>query len=257
MRSSSTRSTRLEPSRARRECPSPPSAGEVFRGGGLVEGGSRQDVRGILETRAEVLALREQCQALRAAVAQLAAEEAALDGLIPHAQAALGALRSQQHDYEKDIVGLESASQRAADDLARVSRRQDLVETERRRAEDEERAAERRREESVAAIAAHALQQRDAEDRLGGVAGRLQSARVDAEASMRLVSESRTEQATLTERLAGLETEVARLEDAASDIEARIRSGGRISSARRLRRAELRQSILDTGRLIDEDVRVD
>ncbi len=36
--------------------------GEVFRGAWLVEGGSRQDVRGILETRAAAIALKEELQ---------------------------------------------------------------------------------------------------------------------------------------------------------------------------------------------------
>ena len=230
-------------------------AGEVFRGSGLVTAGSRQDARGILETRAEVVALRESAQAARADVERFAAEEATLDAAIPDADAALAGLVARQHDHEKAIVSLEGELRRSADDRVRVSRRLEMVSGDLRRAQDEELAAEQRREESVAAIALHEAQQRTAQSMLDGVTSRLQAAREDAEARVRQLSDARMEHAALTERLSALELEVTRLEEAAADLDTRAAQRRQDIGRTEVRRAELRQDIQDTERLIDEDVR--
>jgi chromosome segregation protein len=229
--------------------------GEVFRGAWLVQGGARQDVRGILESRAEMLSLRDDVQAMGAETQKMTLELTAIDAALPGAEAALVALVAEQHGQEKAIVGFEAQVGRTADDLARLSRRLEVVATERTRADEEERTAEQRRLESAAAIALQESQQRDAEGRLGGVQERLQSSREHAEGKMRLVTEARTEQAALVERASGLETEVARLEDAARDLEDRI-TGRRADIERtEVRREELRVSIKETERALDEDVR--
>jgi chromosome segregation protein len=229
--------------------------GEVFRGAWVVQGGSRQDVRGILESRAEMLSLRDDVQAMGAEIQKMTLESTALDASVPAAEAALAALVAEHHGQEKAIVGLEAQVGRTSDDLSRLGRRLDVVATERSRAEEEERAAEQLRDESAAAIALHESQQRDAEGRLDTVQARLQSAREHAEAKMRLVTEARTEQAALVERSSALETEVARLEEAARELEERI-AGRRADIARtEVRREELRTSIRETEHALDDDVR--
>ena len=229
--------------------------GEVFRGVWLVQGGSRQDVRGILESRAEMESLRDDVQAMGAEVQKLTLELTALDAALPTAESFLAALVGDQHAHEKAIVGFEAQVARASDDLARTARRLDVVNTDRNRAEEEERTAEARREESATAIALQESQQRDAEGRLTGVQSRLQSARDYAEGKMRLVTAARTEQAALVERVAALDTEVARLEDAARDLEERI--VGRRGDIERteVRREELRTSIRETEHALDDDIR--
>jgi len=230
-------------------------AGEVFRGAWLVEGGSRQDVRGILESRAEMLSLRDDVQLGGAETRALSADVAALDAIIPSTEASATAFQAEQHGHEKAIVGFEAQANRTADELVRVQRRLDVVTTERRRADEEERATALRRDEAIAAIELHETQQRDAEARLGGVMGQLQSAREDAEARLQGVTAARTAEAALIERAAALESDVARLEEAAADLEARI-AGRQADIARtEVRRDELRESIRDTERRLDDAVR--
>ncbi|HYN08107.1 MAG TPA: chromosome segregation protein SMC [Vicinamibacterales bacterium] len=229
--------------------------GEVFRGHWLVQGGAHQDVRGILESRAEMLSLRDDVQAMGAEIQKMTLERAALDAALPVTEASLVALVAEQHGQEKAIVGLEAQVGRTSDDLGRLGRRLEVVATERSRADEEERTAEQRRQESAAAIALHESQQRDAEGRLDGVQARLQSSRGYAEGRMRLVTEARTEQAALVERASSLETEVARLEEAARDLDDRI-TGRRADIQRtEVRREELRTSIRETERALDGDVR--
>ncbi len=144
-----------------------------------------------------MLALRDDVQTGGAEAHALAAEVAALDTAIPRPTRPWRRCQAAQHDHEKAIVGFEAQTRRTSDELARVTRRLEVVTTERRRADEEERAAALRRDESIAAIDLHETQQRDAEARLGGVMSRLQAARDDAEARLRLVTEARTEQAAL------------------------------------------------------------
>ena len=230
--------------------------GEVFRGVWIVQGGSRQDVRGILESRAEILSLRDDVQAMGADIQAMTVELAAIDAGLPAAEASLASFVAEQHGQEKSIVGFDGQFVRAAEDLSRLGRRLEIVATERARAEDEERTAEQRREESAAAIALQESQQHDAEGRLDGVQSRLQSVRDYAEGKMRLVTEARTEQAAIAERATGLDAELARLEDAARELEERI-TGRRADIGRtEVRRDELRTSIRETEHALDDDVRV-
>ncbi len=229
-------------------------AGEVFRGTWHVEGGFRQDVRGILESRAEAVSLREEVTALEAEIEAATERFAACERDLPAAEAALSALVTSLHEREKAIVGFEARASRLAGELSRVERRLDVIGTEQRRAHEEEAAAESRRAEAVAVIAAHEARQVEAQGELSGVLTRLQSARETAETVMRRVTEARTEQAALGERVTALENELARLEEGARELEARV--GGRQADIERTetRRAELRVSIADTERRLDEGV---
>jgi chromosome segregation protein len=229
--------------------------GEVFRGLGLVEGGSRRDARGILETRAEVEALGERVKAGSGEVAGMTATLADLDAAIAAGAVALAAMGTEQHEHEKRLVALEAQATRAGDDRVRVTRRLEVVATERARAEEERTAAAARGDEAAAAIETHEAQQRDAQGSLDQVFARLQAARGEAEARLRLVTESRTEQAALVERVAALDTEVARLDDAARELEARIAARTAEIQRTETRRTDLSASLVETERRLDENIR--
>ena len=232
-----------------------PMAGEVLGAPWLVEGGAREDSRGILETRAEIEELRSQAEAVAGAVDALSAELADIDDRVAAQQSMIASLVAGQHSSEKDIVGLEAQLARTRDERDRAGRRRDMVATERERTAAEHDATERRREEAIAAIAAHEVQMREAEDGLGGVLARLQQSRETAEAAMQRVTAMRTEQATLIERASGLEADVARLEAAARELDERI-EGRRADLARlEARNTELRASIAANETALDDDVR--
>ena len=236
------------------EVPVATTSGDVFRGGWLVQGGSRQDAHGILETRAEVSSLRDDVAAAADAVRVMKVELADLDKAIADAQASLSSLVAEQHGYEKAMVGFEAQTARAAEDQARLSRRLGVVATERARTEDELTRADARRDDATATILARQGDQLAAEQALGQVLVGLQAARETAEAAMHVLSHSRAERATLVERVSGLDQEVLRLEEAARDLQVRI--DGRHEDGRRLdaRCAQLRESITATERTLDEAV---
>ncbi len=229
--------------------------GEVCRGAWRVEGGSRQDARGVLENRAEALALRDDVQTLDTRTRALAARRAELHAAVPAAEAGLAALVAAQHEQEKAIVGLEGRAGRADEAFERAARRLDVVTTERRRADQEEQAATARRDEATRAIARHESDQRDAEGRLGGVAEALQSARDAAEIRLRRLTDARTAQATVVERAAVLGAEAARLEEAAADLDARMAARRADIERTEVRRRELAAGIQETEGRLDEDIR--
>jgi chromosome segregation protein len=230
-------------------------AGDVFRGPSVVEGGAHQDARGILEMRGEIKRHQDGVKQVGEVVHGLANQVFELDLKIATADTELAERVHEQHTHEKAIVGLEGQLARHEDDVARIERRLQVVDTERRRASEEEQSAERRREEAVATISQYEEQQRGAEGKLGEVMANLQARRDDAESKMRLVTDARTTQAGLSERAAGLGNEVARLEDAARDLDARILAHQQEIERTDGRRAELRTAIADSEQRLDDQVR--
>ncbi|MCC7009322.1 MAG: chromosome segregation protein SMC [Acidobacteria bacterium] len=231
------------------------ATGEVFRNGSLVQGGTRRDVQGILETRAEVSRLRDDVEAAREAVSTLTSALASTAEAAAADQQTVLALTADLHEREKAIVALDGQLSRLHEEHARVTRRLELVSTERARATEEQTAAEARRDEALAAIQTHEAEQRDAEASLGSVAARLQEARQAAEARSRLVTDSRTTQAALVERASALAAEVARLEDAQRELEARIVTRTSEIQHTDVRRRQLGEGIVELEGRLDEEVR--
>jgi chromosome segregation protein len=229
--------------------------GDVFRGAGLVEGGVSGGTHGLLETRAEAEGLRAQADDTEQMAIRLTGDVSAIEQQILEGEVDVVTTQAAQHDHEKSIVGFQAQLNRAGDEVARVARRIELVSTERRRSEEEELAAERRRDEALLAITSHETGQVEAEQSLGAVLARLQSARADAESQMRRVSDARAEQMAISERVTSLETEGRRLEESLADVEARLASRRHEITRADARRDELTQSVIETQEKLDEDVR--
>lgn len=229
--------------------------GHVFHGSWLVEGGTLQDARGILELRRDIAELQDAIARSREVAHRLSNDQTGVDLQIAEHEAQLAAAVADLHHHEKAIVGHEAQAARTEDEAARVSRRLDVVLTEQARAEEEERAAASRRDDASTAIDEHEASYKGAEAKLGDVLARLQRARDEAEARLRLVTEARTEQATMAERAAALDADVLRLEAAFRELGERI--VGRKGEIERThtRREELRTGITETEVLLDADVK--
>ena len=230
--------------------------GHVFHGSWLVEGGALQDARGILELRSDIAQLRDAIDRSSETTHRLGNDQTGVDLQIAEGEGQLAAAVIDVHTQEKAIVGHEAQAARTADELTRVSRRLDVVLTEQSRAEDEERTAASRRDDASTAITEHETNYKAAEMKLGDVLARLQAARDEAESKLRLVTEARTEQATMAERAGALDADVTRLEAALRELAERI--VGRKSDIGRThsRREELRTGITETEGLLDADVHV-
>ena len=195
--------------------------GEVFRGPGLVSGGSPRQSRGILETKREIKDLRLRLDGERASLAALAQETAALDRTIAEASGAIDALSAEHHRQEKTIVALEGDLRHAVEEEARLTQKAEQIARERRQAEDERDGLDRRQQEARTSIDRLDGEQRAADDRLTVAQRRLFEARESAMDLSRRAAEAGASHAALVERAAALSTEVRRLEDAFSELEVR------------------------------------
>ena len=82
-------------------------AGDVFRGGNLVEGGQRAESLGILSTKREIKELREKTDVEALEVDRLRQAGAAIAVTIAAAESAIASLQLELHRQEKAAVGFE------------------------------------------------------------------------------------------------------------------------------------------------------
>jgi chromosome segregation protein len=228
--------------------------GDVFRGRHVVTGGDKAESRGILATKREIKELRERIAASNELLEQLLAETASFEQMIAHATAAIAGLSSEVHRQEKEIVGVEGQARRAAEDESRVQQRTDLVATEISRVREEIAGLDARQTEARESIARLNDQKIAAELALNDAQQRLSAARDTAEGLSLKAAEARAAHAGLVERTAGAVAEVARMEDAAAELERRVESCTRDIALMRAQRDRLLNAIADGQRLMDQDV---
>jgi chromosome segregation protein len=228
--------------------------GDVFRGPHLVSGGGHAEARGILETRSEIRQLRERIAADRASLVRLNEEAATLEAAIAQASAAIAALNAEYHRQEKAAVGYEAQAQRAADEEARIAQKAGQLARERRQAAEERDALERRQEEARSSIAQLDAAQRVADERLTLAQRRLFEAREAVEDLSRRAAETRATHAALVERASALAADVARMEEAAIEMEQRTAALDCELADARARIAELRAAVASGQQTLDADI---
>ncbi|HEV8397806.1 MAG TPA: chromosome segregation protein SMC [Vicinamibacterales bacterium] len=228
--------------------------GDVLRGAHLVSGGARVEARGILATRREIKELTERTAVERQVLLRAAEAVTQLEAAIAAAAGSLAALQTEQHEHEKSLVGFDAQLARTVDETARLARKSDQIGLERRRAEEERAAADARRQEADAATVRLLETQREAETRLADAQRRLAEAR-DTVAGLALrLAEAGAAHAGLVERAAALAAEVARLEDSARELEARVEARRTELAATRERREALLTAIEEGARALDADI---
>ena len=167
---------------ARVSAPIATLSGDVLRGSSLVSGGSKDAGRGILALKREIKSLQDRSVTEGSARDECAAEVAILAARIARAAGALEALNGELHREEKSIVGLDLQLQRANDNLDRLQRKTELLETERRHAEEQRRALDARQTEARESIVRLDQEQRAGDERLSQAQRRLLVAREAVEA---------------------------------------------------------------------------
>jgi chromosome segregation protein len=228
--------------------------GDVFRGRHVVTGGEKTEARGILATKREIKELREKITEGRAALDRLIAEAAGFEQAMAHAIAAIAGLTEEFHRQEKSIVGVQGQAERATDDESRVQQRADIVANEIRRVHEEISGLDARQAEARESINRLNEQKTEAEIALAETQRGLSDARDTAEGLSAKAGEARATHAGLVERCAGALAEVARMEDAAAELERRVEACTRDVALMRDQRERLLQAIADGQRLMDEDV---
>ena len=229
--------------------------GDVFKGARIVQGGIRAEARGILTTKREIKDLRERCDQEREIVERLRGDIAQLDVVVAGAESAILALQAELHRQEKAIVGFELQGTGARDAAERVSRKQEQIATERRTAEEELRAQEARQDEARESIARIEGEQREADDQLNTAQRKLFAAREAVQAQGVRTAEAKAAHAALVERGSGLAIEVQRLEEASSELEARVERRRADLERNRAQRNTLAESLVASEARLAADIR--
>jgi chromosome segregation protein len=229
--------------------------GEVFRGAHIVEGGARNEARGILTTRREIQELRERTDVEGSAVERLRDSVGTLDVAIASIESAILSLQSELHRQEKAVVGFELQVANAAETIARLTRKEEQIATERRSAEEELRTQEARQDEARESIARIELDQRAADDLLNSAQRKLFDAREAMQAQAQRTSEAKASHAALVERSSALAIEVQRLEESSRELEARAETRREDLQRTESRRSGLLESIAASEGTLDAGVR--
>ncbi len=196
-------------------------AGDVFRSPHVVNGGGREEARGILQTKREIKELRDRISDDRDALSRLAEETAGFEATIAQAANSIAALNAEHHRQEKAIVGYDAQLQHAGDEAARLAQKGEQLVRERRQAEDERDALDRRQLEARESIARLEHDQRLADERLTAAQRCQSDAREAVDELNRRAAEAGAVHAALVERAGALEADVRRLEEAGAELELR------------------------------------
>ncbi len=227
--------------------------GHVFRGPHLVAGGGRAGARGILETRREIKELRELIASHRETLRRLAAEAASFEATVAQAAAVIAALDAERHRQEKAVVAYEAQLTHARDEQARLINKAEQLARERRQAEEERDTLDRRQQEARSSIERLENDQHNAEEQLTTAQRRLFEAREAIDELNRRAADARAVHATLVERASSIQSEVARLEEAAAEMGQRARILAAELADSRRRAEELQNGIAaDEARFVDD-----
>jgi chromosome segregation protein len=231
------------------------TGGELFRGPYRVSGGSREDARGILETKRNIKDLRARIAGEREALAALLDETADFERTIAQATNAIDALNAEQHKEEKAIVAYEAQLQHAANELTRLQQKAEQLARERRYSEEERAALDDRQSEARRSIERLDGDQRAADERLTQAQRRLFEGRESAQELNRRAADAGAMHAGLVERAAALAIEVQRLDEASAELDARVEMMAAELSANGQRATDLRHAVAEGKTALDEEIR--
>ncbi|MCY4028504.1 MAG: chromosome segregation protein SMC [Acidobacteria bacterium] len=227
--------------------------GSVLRGEALVSGGGRSAARGLLATKREIKDLRARIVAEDEAVAGLQDEVARLEAEAAREAEALEGLRTDAHEHEKALVGLDADLRQVGAARDRLLGRQRVIATDRRTAVEERDRLAAKQEEARASIGRLAAEQTAAREGFARSEARLAEAREGVDARGREVADIQSEHATLAERAAALAADVRRVEDQVRDLRQRIDARGADNRRAAERRTALSAAIEEAVARLEQD----
>ena len=216
--------------------------GIVVRGDEQICGGVKKGASGLLAARREIDSLRARVISERDRANLLARELAKHETELVCIQKALKTLEAEEHDLDKESVGLEMRLGRVQDERVRFIEKQELIGAEARQLGEEQGALEAKETEARESIARLEQEQASADERFMEAQSSLLRARDSIDDLGRGVTEAKAKHAALEERTAALASDVGRLRDQSVDFVQRIETKKRDNK----RAASERQNLLAT-----------
>ena len=196
--------------------------GDVFHGAALVDGGAKGEALGILATKREIKALAEQIETEGEAVRRRTGEHAELGAATGRAESALVGLQQEQHQQEKLLLGHEMQLVTLGEEAERLTRKLDVIETERRTTREERAGLETRCAEAEASIKRLEGEQGVADERFMLSQRNVTEARELIDGLGTDLAETKAAHAALIERASALEASAVRLELASQELDSRL-----------------------------------
>ena len=198
--------------------------GVVVRGSELLHGGLKQDARGLLAAKREIRESRVRITADVARIDQLSRELVTKKEHVARELNAIGKLKSEQHEAEKELVSSRMQAQQSEEEHARLNDKLELVQTERRQASEERDGLEKKEKEARESIDSLKTEQQSADQRFMGAQGHLLEARESVNTLRKNLADAKATHAALLERATALTADVRRLEEQQDDFRHRIRT---------------------------------
>ena len=228
--------------------------GDVFHGAALVDGGAKGEALGILATKREIKALAAQIEAEGEVVRRLTGEHAEVGVASSRAETALAELHQEQHREEKVLLGHELQLVTLGVEAERLTRKLDVIETERRTAGEERDGLEVRRTEAQASIERLEGEQRVADERFISSQRSVLEARASIDVLGTELAETKATHAALGERAAALEASALRLELASRELDSRLARCTTDQTRTRTGREALIASVAASTQRLDSDI---
>jgi chromosome segregation protein len=214
----------------------------------LIAGG--RGVRGLLAPRREIREIGAHLIEIDARLAELLARGAeARQQAIEAGEAARG-LDERIHALEKDLVAIRHDLTTAEEEMRRIGRKSDVLDSERSQAEQERGAAAVRLAEIEQALGVAEAERAAGSERLTALAQAVTEARAKSEAAQARASEARAALAALRERAAAVSGECARLALERQELLDRIAAAAARGAEMARRREELSAELVESERLL-------
>ena len=126
--------------------------GDVFHGAAAVDGGAKPAAVGILGTKREIKELAVRIADEQGIVSRLYDDIAVCDVVVQRTESAIEERREEQHQHEKSMLGHEIQRSSLDGEMERLSKKREIVDTERRSVEKERENFEVRRAEALTSI---------------------------------------------------------------------------------------------------------
>ena len=189
----------------------------MYRGSEIIYGGGRVESSGILGTKGEVKELNVKILSNKQVFEKLQNNVNECAFMVSQEKGKLEALQSSEHTLEKSLIEAELKTEQFDQELNRLNRRHDIIQTERRTFLEERASLQSKREEAQNSVTQLEAERQNANQVFIGAQRQLSQTRESLDLLSQNVIDAKTTYVTLEERVNAFNADIRRLEDALND----------------------------------------
>tara|TARA_B100001123_G_scaffold448650_1_gene610687 strand:+ start:15502 stop:19362 length:3861 start_codon:yes stop_codon:yes gene_type:complete len=225
--------------------------GTVYRGSEIIYGGGRVESKGILGTKGEVKELNVKILSNKQVLEKLQRNVNECAFLVSQEKGKLETLQSAEHTLEKSLIEAELKTEQFDQELDRLNRRHDIIQTERRTFLEERVSLQSKREEAQNSVTRLEAERQNADQAFMGAQRQLSETRESLDLLSQNVIDAKTTYVALEERVNAFNADIRRLEDALNDLEQRLNLRKVDNQRTKAQRAHLKEEITESERRLN------